>query len=226
MKTTRIGLVAAALLSAAAYGCGNSSSTGTGGNATTSSSSTTGSSSSTTTGSSSSSGAGTGGGAVTQTPPQGKTAITQWLAQGYYKSWKCEPAVHAQRSPSPHGFDKVCSNDVISGFSGTGPWPVGAAAVKELYGTLTDTTPNGYAVYLKTADDTTAGGSVWYWYEIVPPSTPQSVAPHDATGLVADGMGGSGPPMTICVSCHGAAGMDPAHTPTPGGHDQVYTPVH
>jgi hypothetical protein len=32
--------------------------------------------------------------------------------------------------------------------------------------------------------------------------------------------------MTICVGCHAAAGKDTTHTPSPGGHDEVYTPVH
>jgi hypothetical protein len=50
--------------------------------------------------------------------------------------------------------------------------------------------------------------------------------PHDSNGVVADGMGGSGPAKDICVGCHVAAGSDAAHTPSPGGRDQVYTPVH
>jgi len=29
-----------------------------------------------------------------------------------------------------------------------------------------------------------------------------------------------------CVGCHGAAGSNAAHTPSAGGRDQVYTPVH
>ena len=53
-----------------------------------------------------------------------------------------------------------------------------------------------------------------------------STAPHDANGVVADGKGGSGPAMSICVGCHAAAGSDAPHSPSPGGHDQVYTPVH
>ena len=85
----------------------------------------------------------------------------------------------------------------------------------------TSPTPVGYAVYLKTKADS-AGGANWYWYERVPLDHP---APHDARGVVADGVGSAGPPLSICVSCHGAAGSDPAHTPTVGGRDQVYTAV-
>jgi hypothetical protein len=135
--------------------------------------------------------------------------------KGYYKSWTCESALHASRVPSPHGIDRVCSNTLIHGnATGTGAWPVGAASVKELYANMTDTTPSGYAVYLKTADDTSAGGAAWYWYE-----QPPMMAP------VADGMGDSGGAKTICVGCHAAAGSDAMHTPTPGGRDQVYTAV-
>jgi hypothetical protein len=162
-----------------------------------------------------------------QTPPMGGTNVEAWLAHGYYKSWSCEPAVHASRSPSVHNYNRICSNDVIaSNASGTADWPEGAAAVKELYQAITDTTPVGYAVYLKTATDSAAGAS-WYFYERVPTSGLQSAAPHDSAGVVADGLGTStsGPPYTICVGCHGAAGSDAAHTPSPGGRDFVYTPV-
>jgi hypothetical protein len=152
----------------------------------------------------------------------GETAVEAWLAQGDYKQWACEPAVHAALSPSPHGFNRICSNDVISSnATGTSTWPSGAAAVKELYASLSDTTPNGYAVYLKTAADS-AAGAAWYYYERVPLD---STAPHDANGVVADGLGAAGAPLTVCVSCHAAAGSDAAYTPSPGGRDFVYTPV-
>ena len=159
-----------------------------------------------------------------QTPPTtGRADIEQWLAGGAYKAWACEPAVHASRDPSPHGFNRICSNGVVAAAAtGTAAWPKGAAAVKELYASMTATAPVGYAVYLKTDTDSAAGAN-WYWYERVPLS---STAPHDGNGVVADGKGGSGTPMSICVNCHGAAGSDGAHTPTSGGRDQVYTPVH
>jgi cytochrome c553 len=149
----------------------------------------------------------------------GGPLVESWLAAGSYKQWHSEPAIHASRSPSPHGFDRVYSNNLIN--TGTGLWPQGAAAVKELYASATDTTPVGYAVYLKTQADS-AGGANWYWYERVPLS---SSAPHDANGVVADGLGSAGAAMTICVGCHAAAGSDAAHTPSIGGRDEVYTPV-
>ena len=167
--------------------------------------------------------AGSGGdaGAVSQTPPMGSSAVESWLATGAYRRWHCEPAVHAARSPSPHGFNRICSNDALSAaIPGTADWPVGAAAVKELYASATDTAPVGYAVYLNTS--TAHGGGSWYWYERVPLS---SMAPHDSAGVVADGLGTSGAAMTICVGCHMGAGSDAAHTPSPGARDEVYTPV-
>lgn len=175
---------------------------------------------------------GNGGTGSAETPPMGGPAVETWLAGGAYKSWSCEPAVHASRSPSPHGFNKICSNDVISSnASATGPWPQGAAAVKELWasdpaaggvdGGAPPTAPIGYAVYLKTASDSAAGAS-WYWYERVPLDSP---VPHDGNGVVADGLGSSGPAQTICVACHSAAGSDAMHTPSPNGRDEVYTPV-
>jgi hypothetical protein len=163
-----------------------------------------------------------GGPVTSQVPPMGTAAIEAWLAAGSYKQWTCESAVHEARSPSPHGFNRICSNDAITpNATGTGAWPQGASAVKELYGDVNSTTPAGYAVYTKTAADS-AGGANWYWYERVPLD---SAAPHDAAGVVADGTGASGSAMTICVGCHAAAGSDAAHTPSFGGRDQVYTAV-
>ncbi|HEY6179763.1 MAG TPA: hypothetical protein VIX73_35155 [Kofleriaceae bacterium] len=159
-----------------------------------------------------------------QTPPtSGRVDIEKWLSDASYKTWACEPAVHAARDPSPHGFNRICSNDVIAmSATGTAAWPKGSSAVKEIYASATATSPVGYAVYLKTDADS-AGGLNWYWYERVPLS---SDAPHDAAGVVADGKGGNGNAMSICVSCHAGAGKDAAHTPSPGGRDLVYTPVH
>ena len=128
--------------------------------------------------------------------------------------------MHEARAPSPHGFNRICSNDLISAHKG-GAWPKGAAAVKELYASLDATTPTGYSVYLKTSDDS-AGGASWYWYERLPPA---DAARFGLPEVVADGLGNAGNAKSICVSCHVAAGSDAAHTPSAGGRDQVYTPV-
>ena len=159
-----------------------------------------------------------------QLPPHGHTAITAWLSDGAYKDWACEPEVHEARSPSPHGFNRICSNDVLAAdATKSTSWKKGAAAVKELYASAGGTEPVGYAVYEKTKDDS-AGGANWYWYEIVPLD---SDADRDANGVVADGLADDdkGPEYKICVGCHSAAGADPVHTPSVGGRDQVYTPI-
>jgi Cytochrome P460 len=149
-----------------------------------------------------------------QTPPMGAAAVEAWLKKGSYRDWQCESEPHAFRAPSPHGFNRICSNDLISdNTKSSADWPKGAAAVKELYAAADDQEPVGYAVYLKTAADS-AGGANWYWYERVP-----------SIGVVADGMGDDGPAKSICVGCHAAAGSDAAHTPSRYGRDQVYTPV-
>lgn len=154
-----------------------------------------------------------GGAGDAQTPPTSGDAVEDWLAAGMYKSWRAEPAVHAARAPSPHGFNRIFVNDAMAAAAtATGAWPKGAASVKELYASASDTTPMGYAVSLKLEGDS-GGGANWYWYERI------------SNQVVADGTGGSGPAKSICVGCHTAAGVDAEHTPSPGARDQVYTPV-
>lgn len=132
--------------------------------------------------------------------------VRAWLATDEYKggTWKCEEAAHAARSPSPHGMNRICSNAALSAH-GDGEFPVGAAAVKELYDT-TGKTVIGHAVYRKLG---AGAGASFYWWE-------------DNTGsTVANGTGDEGSPKTVCVSCHSGAGTDPNHS----GHDFVYTQV-
>jgi hypothetical protein len=154
-----------------------------------------------------------------ETPPTDGPDVEAWLATGAYKKWHCEPAVHNARSPSPHGFDRVCSNDLVNPTAAdvdAGPWPTGAAEVKELYTAINaDGGPAGYAVSLKLAAD--AGGDAganWYWYER---QTDQSIE--------ADGPGAANTPAnTICVTCHIAAGTA-GYAPSLGSRDFIYTPV-
>lgn len=84
--------------------------------------------------------------------------------------------------------------------AGPAAFPVGAAAVKEIFG------PDGkiteIAVSVKTA--ATGAGQAWYWYEAA------------GQRVIADGNGIRG-----CIGCHGTAGSDNAHT----GKDYVFTAV-
>ena len=198
--------VAACSSTTTGVGGSTSSATSTGTTSTTSTTgATTGTTSTTTSTTSTSS---SSGGDVAQTPPtdtaDGGAAIEAWLAAGHYKSWHCEAAIHAAAAPSVHTpFDKVCSNDVLNATAAP-PWPVGAASVKEVYSAIDGTTPVGYAVSLKTADDTTAKGTVWYWYERVP-------------GFTSAGVGD-----TTCTGCHEASAAPVDAGGHPGAGDLIY----
>lgn len=134
-----------------------------------------------------------------QLPPDNGTDVMQWLSRGLYKSWRCEPAGHAARAPSPHGRNRICNNDAIKDAPTSGTYPVGAASAKEL---LDDSDAIiGYAVYRKLADGT--DGANWYWFEIVNGST------------TADGDGTDGSPKTVCVDCHSHAPRDFVFTAVP-----------
>jgi hypothetical protein len=141
---------------------------------------------------------------VSQLPPTGSAAVIDtWLAAGYYKTWACEAAPHTARPPSGHSPNRVCSNSKASAHQ-TGEYPVGAASVKELYDD-SRTRIVGYAVATKVA---TGGGEIWYWYERL-----------DANGVIANGLGTSGVPKTVCTRCHNRAGTSTF------GHDMVFTQV-
>lgn len=166
-------------------------------------------------------GGGAGGGTggmmedETQVNPMTSAAdVDAWLAKGAYKSWACETMEHDAVAPSPHGVNRICSNDVLSAH-GTGEYPVDSVGVKELWDAAGGSVV-GYAVYRHVKAGTT--GDTWFWYEKVPLDSP---APHDDQGVVAFGLGDMGPAKDICVGCHAAAGSDTDHS----GHDFVYTQV-
>lgn len=138
-------------------------------------------------------------GNTAQTPPQGRVALDGWLSERHYQGWRCEAMTSAARPNSPHGRNRICANNLTSNH-GTGEYPVGAAAVKELYGN--DDKLDGIAVSMKVAAGTT--GAAWYWYEKV------------NGAVVVDGID-----VGLCTGCHSAAGKDSTHQ----GHDFVYLQV-
>jgi len=144
-----------------------------------------------------------------QTPPMGTDAeMTAWLTKGDYKNWKCEPAAHTARSPSPHGRNRICNNTKLT-MTATGIYPKGAASVKELLATDGGTEIIGYAVGLKIASGASTGAG-WYWYETL------------NGALIANGKGDkAGNELNICTGCHQGAGSDSMHS----GRDFVYTQV-
>jgi hypothetical protein len=94
-----------------------------------------------------------------QLPPQGRAALQAWLAAGHYNAWKCEAQVMNARPRGAHGRNRICSNALLSGH-GAGPYPVGAASVKEVY---SGDKISIHAVAVKVKPGT--GNDTWYWYE-------------------------------------------------------------
>jgi hypothetical protein len=127
-----------------------------------------------------------------QVPPRGYTDVITWLEAGHYLTWNCEAERHAPRPGSGHGANRICSNTALAeAVTGSGPYPVGAAAVKEIFtsgGTL-----RLYAVYLKV--DEGSGGDSWYWYEGL------------GSDVIANGEGDD-----TCTGCHSRAPRDFVYT--------------
>jgi hypothetical protein len=122
-----------------------------------------------------------------QVPPRGVDDFLTWAEQGHYNAWACEPEAHAPRQPSGHGRNRICTNDALSAATGEGPYPVGAAAVKEVLGS--DGTIRLFAVYRKV--EAVAGGDSWYWFE------------GSRDRVVANGEGDG-----TCTGCHAGAPRD------------------
>ncbi len=164
-------------------------------------------------GGSSDGGAAEGGSSGSLASPRTAADVEALITSGAYKAWKAEPAVHASRSPSPHGANRIyASPEIVANANGTAPWPENAAAVKELYASADAEAPMGWAYYVKTQPDSAAGAG-WYWYERI------------GNQVVADGLGTSGTAKDVCAGCHARAGTNPANTPSPGARDFVFTPV-
>lgn len=128
-----------------------------------------------------------------QLPPRGADDLPRWLAAGYYQWWRCEPAAHPGRSPSPHGANRICNNDALHGASPGAAFTAGAASVKEIFDGDRVT---AYAVSRKLADGT--GGDRWYWYE----------ASGDQVYANRSGAGN-------CTGCHTGADRDFVFTIVP-----------
>src|SRR5260221_12302345 len=80
----------------------------------------------------------TGTPGTAQAPPTTNGAdVETWLAKGDYKTWKCETVSHPQMAVSPHGQNRICSNDLVAQFmSGGGGGvcgrPVWSGSLKEV----------------------------------------------------------------------------------------------
>lgn len=129
-----------------------------------------------------------GMGQLDELPPTDLAQLQGWLLDGVYLDWSTQDAVHP--SAGPHlGNVRTYVNDALAGSLAAGALahPEGAAAVKELY--RTGTVVQGWAVSVKTAVDSDAGAT-WYWYEF------------DGASVVAAELG-----APVCTGCH-LAGID------------------
>ena len=122
-----------------------------------------------------------------QVPPRGHDDLMTWIAAGHYLAWSCEDAPHPARAGSGHGPNRICSNTALVSFAGGGPYPVGAAAVKEVFDSSGGI--RLYAVYRKVAAE--PGGDSWYWYE------------GKGDNIIANGEGDG-----TCTGCHAGAPQD------------------
>jgi hypothetical protein len=123
--------------------------------------------------------------------PTAGVDLFKYLQSGAYKSFSHESKVH--RSQGPHGNVITYVNPILEGSlkAQNEVHPVGAAAVKELYGGNNKLT--GWSVSVKTQVESEEGKG-WYWYEIF--------STTDGSRPLADGKG-----VALCTGCH-AAGRD------------------
>lgn len=138
-------------------------------------------------------GGGDGGGDLENDVPAEQDALFEFLQAGQYKDFVAETTQHA--SSGPHSGDvRVFLNPALDASlkAENTMHPKGAAAVKEL-GLNEGGEPTGWAVLVKTDDDSRGGDGI-YWYEIF--STTDGTNPPYA---------GNG--ENICKNCH-IAGLD------------------
>lgn len=131
--------------------------------------------------------AGAMGGGEIKTADEYAQRVFKWLAEGNYKNFKSDSAVHPSSTGAVHGDVKIFFNDKLaeSMTAGNKTHPIGAMSVKELY---RDDALIGWALSLKSKDDDGSGNG-WYWYEIL--------STTDASSPVAASLGNS-----LCIGCH------------------------
>lgn len=118
--------------------------------------------------------------------PSEGAALLEWLGELGYASWPAESGPHASTGPhfgSVRTFVNPCLQESLD--AGASTHPVGAVAVKQLYGD--GDVVEGYSVMIKVAAG--EGGDTWYWFEQY-----QGTTYADAVG--------SG----LCTGCHGGPG--------------------
>jgi hypothetical protein len=125
-------------------------------------------------------------------PPPEAAALRQFLGNGGYLQWAKESRAHPSAGPHPVTVRTYLNPALEASLAAGNPQhPVGAAAVKELFGD--DGKLSGWAVSIKT-EPRSGVGKGWYWYEVT--STARDAQP------VAAGHG-----VPLCANCH-APGND------------------
>lgn len=114
--------------------------------------------------------------------PSDPAMYEAFLAGDGYRTWRCDAAPQDPLPDSPHGRNVICVNPTLAGaIGGSGPWPVGSAAIKVTY----DMAGAETARFLDVRRSADEGAAGWYF-------------------LRAGGPGGSGTDMATagCVGCH------------------------
>jgi hypothetical protein len=128
-----------------------------------------------------------GGEGQPDTPPTEAQALLDWLESGAYQGWTAEGAPHPSSGPH-YGDVRVYVNPALAASleAGATSHPVGAAAVKELFGDGNE--PVGWSAMIRTSTSPNGG---WYWYEV-----------FEGAELAA------GESEAVCTNCHaGGAGF-------------------
>lgn len=136
-----------------------------------------------------------GSGGVPATPD----ALFAYLQSRAYQSFAAESGVHPTNAPHMTSVRTFLNRSLEASLArDASSHPVGAAAVKELYGA--DGMLSGWAVVVKVAPSDGSDGDAWYWYEVF---NIETGAPR------IEGVGNS-----VCTGCH-ASGVDFIRVPFP-----------
>lgn len=127
--------------------------------------------------------------------PIDKDALFAWLQSRAYEQYPNDGMIHPSNS-AHGGAVKVFFNEALDASvkANSAAHPKGSVSVKELYNADMSQL-RGWAVSIKTQDDSGDRGQGWYWYEVF--STTSGASP------VAAGQG-----VGLCAGCHSGAARD------------------
>lgn len=117
-----------------------------------------------------------------------------FLDTSEYLTWHCEAMPTPAPSNSGHDANRVCVNELLWSTTASDEFPIGAAAVKELFNGQGELA--GYSFIYKGGP--TEEGYGWWWYEVLGP-VKFGAAYGDAN----------------CIGCHATAEHDFVFTVVP-----------